>query len=303
MTVHSHSFKATAFPLNQMICVSGKTRGAEKLIADSVLQEGRVLIVSNRVTLAHDHISNFNKVVKAAWMEAHGTECSDHLLFVQYNKGMEGTNLAAVPRLVCQAESLGRLQGAEPYNQVLMDGAKASWRSRAGIVTQVLYDVLMKGQKVVFADAYMTSRTLNLVHHIFDARNDKVKVIYNSWCQEERVAYLLDKEEFTTELIKRLQLDKHCAAFCGTKAFADKVYKRVKQAIPELPVLYYSRDTPGKKKEEDLADVNSSWVQCNLLLYTSTLTVGVSKGMICYAYTDTFRHVMFTSIIKCIASA
>ena len=74
MTLHSHPFKATAFSLNQMICVSGKTRGAEKLIADSALQEGRVLIVSNRVTLAHDHISIFNKVVKAAWLDAHSTE-------------------------------------------------------------------------------------------------------------------------------------------------------------------------------------------------------------------------------------
>ena len=151
------------------------------------------------------------------------------------------TNLAEVPRLVCQAESLGRLQGAEPYNQVLMDESKSilaqlssqmTMEDCAGIVTQVLYDVSMKGQKVVFADAYMTSRTLNLVHHIFDARNDKVKVIYNSWCQE-RVAYRLDKEEFTNELIKRLQFGKHCAAFCGTKAFAGKVYKRVKQALPD----------------------------------------------------------------------
>ena len=218
---------------------SGKTRGAEKLIADSVLQEGRVLIVSNRVTLAHDHISNFNKVVKAAWMDTHGTECPDHLLFVQYNKAMVGPNLADVPRLVCQAESLGRLQGAEPYNQVLMDESESilaqlssemTMQDRTGTVTQVLYDVLMKGRKVVFADAYMTSRTLNLVHHIFNARNDKVKVIYNHWCQEERVAYnLLDREQFTKEIIKRLKSGKKCAAFCGTKAFADKVYKRVKQ--------------------------------------------------------------------------
>ena len=191
------------------------------------------------MTLAHDHISNFNKVVKAAWMDTRGTQCPDHLLFVQYNKAMEDTNLAEVPRLVCQAESLGRLQGAEPYNQVLMDESESIlpqlssqmiMEDRAGTVTQVLYDVLMKGQKVVFADAYMTSRTLNLVHHIFNARNDKVKVIYNGWCQEERVAYnLLDREQFTKEIIKRLKSGKKCAAFCGTKAFADKVHKRVKQ--------------------------------------------------------------------------
>ena len=296
---------------------SGKTRGAEKLIADSVLQEGRVLIVSNRVTLVHDHISNFNKVVKAAWMNAHGTECPDRMLFVQYNKAVKGTNLAEVPRLVCQAESLGRLQGTEPYSQVLMDESESilaqlssqmTMEDRAGIVTQVLYDVLMKGQKVVFADAYITRRTLNLVHHIFDARNDKVKVIYNSWCQE-RVAYLLDKEEFTKQLIKRLTAGKNCAVFCGTKAFADYVYKHVKQALPDLPVLYYSRDTPGKKKEEDLADVNSSWVQCNLLLYTSTLLVGVSKNITCVQAFSVWTvctacvHVMFTSKLNCIPSA
>ena len=107
--------------------LAGKTRGAEKLIADIVLQEGRVLIVSNRVTLAHDHISNFNEVVKAAWTKRHGTavECPDSLLFVQYNKTIEGTNLAEVPRLVCQAESLGRLKGAEKYNLVLMDESES----------------------------------------------------------------------------------------------------------------------------------------------------------------------------------
>ena len=208
---------------------SGKTRGAEKLIANSVLQEGRFLIVSNRVTLVHDHINNFSKVVKAARMNAHGTESPDRLLFVQYNKTAKGTNLAEVPRVVCQAESLDRLQGAEPYNQVLVDesgsilaqlSSKATMEDRAGIVTQVLYDVLMKGHKVVFADAYMTRRTLNLVHHIFDARNDKVKVIYNSWCQEERVAYLLDKEEFTKGLIKRLTAWRELCSFLWHKSIS-----------------------------------------------------------------------------------
>ena len=98
-----------------LVVVAGNTRGAEKLIAESVLKGGRILIVSNRVTLAHDHISNFNRVVKAAWTARHGTDCPDSRLFLQYNKAMEGTNLAEVPRLVCQAESLGRLQGAKPY--------------------------------------------------------------------------------------------------------------------------------------------------------------------------------------------
>ena len=106
-----------------MLCLCRKDTWSRELIAYIVLQEGRVLIVSNRVTLAHDHISNFNRLVKAAWTERHGTapECPESLLFVQYNKTMEGTDLAEVPRLVCQAESLGRLRSAEKYNLVLMD--------------------------------------------------------------------------------------------------------------------------------------------------------------------------------------
>ncbi len=70
------------------------------------------------MTLAHDHISNFNRLVKAAWTERHGTalECPDSLLFVQYNKTMEGTDLA---------ESLGRLRSAQKYNLVLMDESES----------------------------------------------------------------------------------------------------------------------------------------------------------------------------------
>ncbi|KAL3138353.1 hypothetical protein ABBQ32_006156 [Trebouxia sp. C0010 RCD-2024] len=272
----------------ELLLAKGKTRGAEKLIADIVLREGRVLIVSNRVTLAHDHISNFNRLVKAAWTERHGTalECPDSLLFVQYNKTMEGTDLAEVPRLVCEAESLGRLRSAEKYNLVLIDESESilmqlssekTMGDRAGLVIAVLHDVLLKGEKVVFADAYMTSRTLNLVHHIFNTREEKVKVIYNSWCQEPRKAYrLVDKKQFKEELIKRLKSGKTCVAFCGTKKFADEVNKQVKKELPDLAILYYSGDTPGSVKEADLADVKCRWLQCSLLLYTSTLTVGVN---------------------------
>ena len=236
--------------LRACCCVpAGKTRGAEKLFTDIVLQEGRVLIVSNRVTLAHDHISNFNRLVKAAWTERHGAavECLDSLLIVQYNKTMEGTNLAEVPRLVCQAESLWRLKGAEKNNLVLMDesesilmqlSSEATMSDRAGLVSGVLHDVLLKGEKVVFADAYMTNRTLNLVHHIFNARAEKVKVIHNSWCQEPRKAYRLNnKKQFADELIKRLASGRKCAVFCGTKTFADKLHNQVKQQLPNLDIL------------------------------------------------------------------
>ncbi|KAL3146486.1 hypothetical protein ABBQ32_000743 [Trebouxia sp. C0010 RCD-2024] len=136
---------------------------------------------------------------------------------------MEGTNLAEVPRLVCQAESLWRLKGADKYNLVLMDESESilmqlssdtTMSDCAGLVTGVLYDVLLKGDKVVLADAYITSRTLNLVHHIFNTREEKVKVIYNSWCQEPRKAYrLVDKQQFKEELIKRLKSGKNCVAF------------------------------------------------------------------------------------------
>ncbi|DBB02854.1 TPA: hypothetical protein ACH3X1_013461 [Trebouxia sp. C0004] len=202
---------------------------------------------------------------------------------------MEGTDLAEVPRLVCQAESLGRLRSAEKYNLVLMDESESilmqlssekTMGDRAGLVTAVLHDVLLKGEKVVFADAYMTNRTLNLVHQIFKARTEKVKVIYNSWCQEPHKAYRLDdKKEFVHELIKRLKSGKNCVAFCGTNKFADEMNKQVKKELPDLAILYYSGDTPCSVKEADLAKVKCRWLQCSLLLYTSTLTVGVSADI------------------------
>ncbi len=268
--------------LRTCCCVfAGKTRGAEKLIADIVLQEGRVLIVSNRVTLAHDHISNFNEVVKAAWTKRHGTaaECPDSLLIVQYNKTIEGTNLAEVPRLVCQAESLGRRKGAEKYNLVLMDESESilmqlssekTTGDRAGLVTAVLHDVLLKGEKVVFADAYMTNRTLNLVHQIFKSRTEKVKVIYNSWCQEPHKANRLDdKKEFVHELIKRLKagMQVNFIQERGTKPHFDHMFvfssahsccvRNAFQAFKRgrqfgSPELFYCLDTLSNLKQRRL---------------------------------------------------
>ncbi len=62
-------------------------------------------------------------------------------------------------------------------------------------LSHVEHDVLMKGRRVIFADAYMTNRTLNLVHHVFTARAGKVKAIYNSWCQYSRKAYRLGNKK------------------------------------------------------------------------------------------------------------
>jgi len=79
-------------------------------------------------------------------------ECPYSLLFVQYNKTMEGTDLAEVPRIVCQAESLGRLRSAEKHNLVLTDKSESiltqlssekTMGDRAGRVTAVLHDVLL----------------------------------------------------------------------------------------------------------------------------------------------------------------
>ncbi|KAL3144619.1 hypothetical protein ABBQ32_004341 [Trebouxia sp. C0010 RCD-2024] len=96
----------------------------------------------------------------------------------------------------------------------------------------------------------MTNRTLNLVHHIFNTREERVKVIYNSWCQEPRKAYrLVDKKQFKEELIKRLKSGKNCVAFCGTQKNA----REVKKELPDLAILYYSGDTPGSVKEADRA--------------------------------------------------
>lgn len=116
----------------------------------------------------------------------------------------------------------------------------------------------------------------------------------------------LTKKSSQSSSSSALQLAIIAQFSCGTKAFADYIYKHVKQALPDLPVLYYSRDTPVKKKEEDLADVNSSWVQCNLLLYTSTLLVGVSKNITCvqaFSVWTVCVHVMFTSKLNCIPGA
>ena len=121
----------------------------------------------------------------------------------------------------------------------------------------------------------------------------------NALCQEPRKAYRLDDtKQFKEELIKRLKSGKNCVAFCGTKTIADEVNKQVKKELPDLAILYYSRDTPGSVKEADLADVKCRWLQCSLLLYTSMLTVGVSADIdeLCWCWHCFASHHSFAVV-------
>ena len=77
---------------------------------------------------------------------------------------------------------------------------------------------------------------------------------------------------------------------------AETVYKMVREQLPDIKVkLYTGNDlsqtdsgmTMYKQKQEDFKDVSTSW-ECDLLMYTSTVTAGVN-----------FSRCHFNSFIHC----
>ncbi len=235
------------------------------------------------------HITaTLNNAIKAAWAAKHGADapCPEEILFVDYLEVPEGTDLGSVDRLVIQMESLWKLAGAAPYDLLIGDEiesnmAQLSSRKTMGEVAKAVTDAMMPimrtAGKLILADAYLTNRALGLVESIMAERDGSVHMILNTWVPPPRPAYSFDSAaDFGDALRANLAAGKRCVAFCGTKKQADKLLERIRADMGDtIRIKYYCRDVAGATMREDFADVGAAWTQCDLLIYTATITCGV----------------------------
>lgn len=200
--------------------------------------------------------------------------------------------LSLVPRLVIQVESLWRLADSfEKYDLVAVDESEtiahqfyseATHRQNLIKNHEIFADVLSTATKVLFADAFLGQRTIQISEALRAINHSQI--IDNTFCPYKREAVELRVikkgksmpalGEFCNRIMADLKAGKRVAVVWGSKgkakAFAETFLKKT-----EYKWRLYSSDSTETERNE-LKNVNHSWQDLNLLMYTSTITVGIS---------------------------
>ena len=244
----------------------GKTVALEKYIEEH--KPKRVVVVSFRRSFSNEIMKRLGK-----------------LGFVNY-RDIEGAITAN--RVIIQVESLHRLRWTEKCDLMVLDEIESirsqffspTCKVRNAVIEK--YDMLLRTSKQVFTmDADISENT---VRHLAETRGgpeNKVCYIENTH-QEVQAGF---KEYYTTKITKIMSkiseaLDQGQKIVIPTNRsieFMAGLKKTIEAKYPQIKIqMYNSKTIREEKVADELADVSKSWVKYDVIMYSPTVSAGVS---------------------------
>lgn len=180
-------------------------------------------------------------------------------------------------RIICSVESITHCRHS--YDLVIIDESESICdnltgdmfrknRPREGICH--ITDIIQNSKKIMVMDAFLSTRSINMIKEIKQNVIDAEKTIYikNEYLPPKRTYKECDKKRFVDNIKKCLDDGKRVAVVCGSSRLAEEIKKR----NSAKHIKHYSAKNPL----EIGTNVDEEWSECDLLIYTPTITAGIS---------------------------
>lgn len=236
--------------------------GKTKKLMEIIKNEDSVVMISFRKTFTSEIHSKFSG-------------------FESYSKISGEISLTRYPKLIIQIDSLARLVPHE--NTVLvLDEIESIWDKMVSIeknihmVVATFKYMLMNNKRIICMDANLSKRTFDIFSKILP---DKKPFLH--WNEHKNMTDVTceitpKKDQLVSALHRRLKEGKRVAFCSNTLKEANKMSEFCRRKFPKLRVQLYSSKTSSKLKEKHFSNVNKYWADLDVLIYTPTLTAGVS---------------------------
>jgi len=146
---------------------------------------------------------------------------------------------------------------------------------------QKLKNLIQNSNKILIMDAFLTNRSFKAIIDINQPTEDKVEkensyYLNNKFQYEERTAKEWEKNQMISYIISLLHENKRVVLCSGSKKYGDKIIKNILEHFPDFEegeeILFYNKYNQLPNE----TNVNEEWSKCNLLIYSPTITCGIS---------------------------
>jgi hypothetical protein len=204
--------------------------------------------------------------------------------FTLYSDSKGGLSQA---RLIVQVESLHRLDivaGSDPPDLLVLDECESifeQFESKNIRYFHACFDkfryLLQHSRHVICMDAHLGVRTFNSVFSIRGGQ-EQSQFHENTYKNATSDLYLLtgDKIKWLGMLYESLSKDERCVIPISSLADAKVVMAKISELFPTKKIKLYSRETQVSEKTEHFSRVAKYWAQYDVLIYTPTITAGIS---------------------------
>ena len=260
----AHIFHPNKYIIIHAYLGRGKTTAIKRLINDPIAALPKVLFLSSRITFARFIAADFN------------IPC--YL-----------TNSLKSNRLVMSMESLWKLDDDMQYDAIIVDESESmlmqfSSETMGGRQVQIfnkLVRFMNRAKKVVFADAFLTNRTVDFVRDI--AGENPIAFIKNESPPRKRIAEEVNDKQMPVDIIKNIQSGMkpyvffasattlvHTNAMLKGAAITDTI---LEEKI-ESGLVYHA--SANDEVFENLSNINKSWGEASYVFTSPSNTIGCS---------------------------
>lgn len=274
------------FPLVNTLCVHanmkmGKTKALEAFLQRhfaSTLMPAIIRFVSFRQT--------FTFSIKSAFSD-----------FVVYN---EVKGLLDQPKLIVQVESLHRIKicpGVPKPDLLILDECESIFEQfDSGLLKHfngsfaVFQWLLRESKHVVCMDAGMSDRTYRILERMRPdfgteikrnsggAASQKVCYHHNTFrnATKDKYTFTTDKLKWLGMLYSALDNDERITIPISSLAEAKIIEANLRKRYKNKSIKLYSSETSIAERKDHFADVNTTWLNYDVLIYTPTISAGIS---------------------------
>lgn len=192
-------------------------------------------------------------------------------------------------RVVICLDSLVRLKNNTHFDYVVIDEALSVFEhfdsdkmQNPSFVSMVLQRILQRSSQLLFIDANIDSlMCYDVVKRIEQQRGVKAHWVRNRFKRKtNRKATFMSGEYDETDFIAHVcsELKRNFRIVCpvSSKAVGEKLFNTVSDMFPNKKVKLYSADTSRAELHRDSMNTNEAWGDLDLLIYTPTISAGVS---------------------------
>jgi hypothetical protein len=196
-------------------------------------------------------------------------------------------------RLIVQVESLWRIvPGAEPPDLLILDECESIFEQfNSGLLRNfrqcfaVFKYLIAHSKRVIAMDANADERTFRVFNRMRPGFVDGAVLHHNTNKNASGDTYILTGNKPMWLNLLHVVVENHRVAIPVSSLSEGKtIHQSISSAHPGKRVKIYSSETSQAEKKDHFADVNSHWADYDVLIYTPTVSAGVSFEVKHYDY-------------------
>jgi len=267
--------KMKSFAKHPLLCIRaqmkmGKTKELKKYIEnnfkDTASYTNNIVIISFRQTFTNEIKNKFNNF--NSYLDIKGD-----IDLNKYNK------------LIIQTESLHRISmgpNCKKPDLVILDESESIFEQfTSGNFQQfsesfAIFSWLLKySEHIICMDANLSNRTYNILKSV---RNTPIHYHENTFSRAQNDKYYFAHNEHMiyNKIFNVLKNNKKIVYITNSIKKSDIIHDMLKDDFPDKKILVYNSKTPVSIKNKHFSDVNKYWSKCDILIYTPTVSAGIS---------------------------